>query len=217
MLKNLILLFPLTLFGYLNGSGDFQIWNSNRVDYRISRRVMLTGETEFRYGRNGSKLYYKHYQGGIHWTLSPLMTSQIAYRETFIRSNKKWGKERNPLFDLTLQARSKTGWAISDRNRVQYRIRSKRLGGKKSWVYRNRLEITLPARFTRYRMAPFITDEIFWEESRGISQNRLEGGVFIPYHQRAVLRLAYIYRLLKNKNSDYVNHNVLWAQFSLHF
>lgn len=215
--KYIFLIFPILLFGGLNESGDFQVWNANSIDIKVGKKTNLTMESQFRYGRGGNKLYYKHYQGGLHFIRSPFIQILTAYRQIYHRRNGKWVVEYTPFIDLSLCAKTRGGWIIGDRNRIQYRILGKHFESHNRWVYRNRLEIIPSLRLGQSRIAPFLADEIFWEETRGISQNRLELGFHIPYRQKTQLDLSYIYRSLKNAKKAWIYHNVLRIQFSLHF
>lgn len=216
MLKKLLIFLPLVLFGGLNDDGDFQVWNTDTLNIRLSKKAAFVGQTEFRYGNDGHKLYYKHYQGGLRFIHSPFLHFMVAYRQIYLRTDDKWGKISSPFADMTLQGRSRIGWMFSDRNRIQYLIPSGRAGKKNRWLYRNRLEVTLPVR-TRSGITPFVADEFFWLEARGINENRLEGGLRIPYRQKTQLDLLYVSRNLKNASKKWIHHNVFWLHFSLHF
>ena len=212
-----LLMFPLALLGGLNENGDFQVWNTDTINLQMGKKTFLKGETEFRYGRDGSKLYYKHYQGGIVFIRSSHTIIETSYRHIFLRVDHHWRKIYSPFLDLTFQAQSKRGWYIGNRNRIQYLIHDKHLGSKRRWLYRNRFEIILPHRVTRRKIAPYVANEFFWHEARGISENRLEAGLKIPYHQRTQLNLAYMSRNLKNHKKNWIHQNVTWIHFSLHF
>jgi hypothetical protein len=200
-------LFPVSLFA------SFQVWNTDNLSIRFARKFYLTGETEFRYGERKTKLYYKHYQGGILYTYSPYTLFHIGYRQIYQRINQKWQKEYEPLFDLTFQIASRHGLHISDRSRLEYQISNQ---SPNRWLYRNRFEIVFPFRLFR-NFTPFLADEFFWLETRGINENRLEGGFKIPYHQKTQLNLSYICRLLKNPQKDWTHQNVFRIHFFLYF
>ncbi|MBF5059758.1 DUF2490 domain-containing protein [Candidatus Neptunochlamydia vexilliferae] len=218
IIRVLTLLLPLSLFGGLLSKGDFQVWNTDAVNIRVSRKMTLTGETQFRYGDGGKNIFYKHYQGGLLFFRSPHINFQTAYRQVYRRIDNKWEKEYNPFIDLTFQASSRRGWFISDRNRVVYRVRGGKLFDKQNlWLYRNRLFILPGLRLGKASMAPFFAYEFFWQESRGIDQNRLQWGLSIPYRKKTMLNLSYMLRYLKNRKKKWINQNVLWIDFSLHF
>lgn len=211
------LLFPFSLFGKLNGNNDFQIWNTDAMHLRLSQSVHLKIESEFWYGDDRKKLYYKHYQGGLILTRSPHVTLQSAYRQSYHRINNKWEKEPRPFIEMTLQTGSRQGLYIGNRNRLSYRILNQAQGGHNRWLYRNRTEFIPPIRLSKHHIAPLLAYELFWQEMRGIDQQRIEGGFKIPYHQKTQLKLSYVFRLLKNSEKQWIHQNILWIHFSLHF
>lgn len=213
----LLLLLPCALFARLNSNGDFQIWNSDGLNIPLSKKIHFSGNAEFRYGDDRKKLYYKHYQGGFRLYRSSHVLFYFAYRHIYHRVRGKWIAEYDPLFDLTFQAGNRRGLFLSNRNRIQYRILGEKLGGKNRWLYRNRSEYVLPYRLTKRNIAPFLAYEFFWQEARGIDQNRLEVGLKIPYHQRTQLNLSYMMRFHKDHQKKWIQHNIVRVDFSLHF
>ncbi len=207
-------LIPCALFAKLDRDGDFQVWNTDSMDIHLSRKVRLTSLAEFRYGDNRRKLYHKHYQGGFLFIRSFHTLFHIAYRHVYTRMKKKWITEYNPLFDLTFQVATRRGLVLSNRNRIQYRIIP---GNHNLWLYRHRIEFIPPYRISKRQTAPFISNEFFWQERWGISQNRLAIGLKIPYHQRTELSLSYMLRSLKDLEKKWIHQNVVHAHFSLHF
>ncbi len=193
------------------------MWNTDALNVRLGRKLGFAGDTEFRYEDGGKKLAYKHYQAGLIFFRSPHVSIQTGYRQVYFRINNNWEKEYNPFVDLMLQARSKRGWFISDRNRIVCRILGKAFDQGHRWLYRNRLFIMPPLRIGRGQIAPFFAYEFFWQETRGIDQNRLEWGLSIPYRKKTLLNLSYMLRYIKNAQKKWLHHNVLWIHFSLHF
>lgn len=218
-MKTILLFFllPLSLFAKLNTAGDFQIWNTDTVNIRLNRSMTLIGQTEFRYGRDSSKLYYKHYQGELCFIRSPHTLITPSYRHIYRRQKGAWETEYNPMIDITFQTKTKSRWFISNRCRTVYRILEKQSGKHNRWLYRNRLEFLTPLRLTRRGIGPYFSDEFFWEETQGINQNRLIFGLRIPYHERTQLDLYYMLRSLKNADKHWINQNVFGIHFSLHF
>lgn len=212
-----LLIIPSALCAKLPHYKNFQIWNSDEVNIPLSRNIYLSGNGEFRYGNDQIKLYYKHYQLGIRLYRSRHTHFYFGYRHIYHRMKKKWVVEYTPLVDLTFQGGNQRGLLLSNRNRIEYRILEKRLGGKNRWLYRNRTEFTPPYRLSKYQIAPYLADEFFWQEGRGIDQNRLEGGLKIPYHQRAHLNISYIWRHLKNPAKQWFHQSILRVDFVLRF
>lgn len=212
-----LFLFPFSLFASLNSNNDFQIWNVDSMHMKLTRSTQFNGAAEFRYGNNRKKLYYKHYQGGISFCRSPHTLLQGAYRHVFHRLHGKWEKEPHPFVELTFQTASRRGLYLGNRNRIAYRFLNDALGGHNRWLYRNRSEFIPPIRLSKRSIAPFVSYELFWQETRGIDQQRIEGGFKIPYHQRTQLKLSYVLRFLKDSQKDWIHQNVIWIHFSLHF
>ncbi|MDJ0652433.1 MAG: DUF2490 domain-containing protein [Simkaniaceae bacterium] len=217
MKRFLLLLIPFSLFAKPNGNRDFEVWNCDRITIPLSKKVHFSGNAEFRYGNHRKKLYYKQYQGGFHFYDSAHTHFHLAYRRVYNRVQEKWIAEHDPLIDLTVQVRNRSAFFLSNRQRVQYRILGEKLGGKNRWLYRNRTEFTPSYRLYKHPIIPFLADEFFWQEGRGIDQNRLEAGLKIPYHQRTHLNLSYIWRLLKDPQNNWLYQNVMRVDFTLHF
>lgn len=182
-----------------------------------SGKVSFSGNAEFRYGNRGKKLYYKHYQGGFRFDRSPHTHFYLAYRHSYSRLKKKWIAEYNPLIDLTFRLGNRRGFLLSNRNRVQYRILGQKFGGKNRWLYRNRTEFIPFYRYSDYRISPVFAEEFFWQEGRGIDQNRLEAGLKIPYRQRLHLNLSYFRHLIKNPQKKWLERNVIRVDFNCRF
>jgi hypothetical protein len=212
-----LLLLPIFAFGGLNEDGDFQIWNKDTLNIRAGKKTLLKGDTEFRYGRNRNKLYYKHYEGTVVFIRSPFTLIETGYRQIFFKVDGKWQKIYSPLFDLTLQTQTKARWVFKNRNRFQYLISKRVFNGKNRWLYSNKLEVISSMRLTHRKVAPFISNEFFWQETKGISENRFEVGFLIPYHQKTQLNLSYLSRNLKDQSKKWIHHNIIKVHFSLHF
>lgn len=214
--KSLFLLFfPFYLFGTLNGNGDFQVWNTESTQIPLSPRTSFLGEVQFRYGDNGKKLYNKHVEGLLYFSAGSRIMMGPGYRQISHRINHKWVKEHDPIFDIVFTLLKTQSWTVTDRNRFQYRILPKELGSKSRLLYRNRLTFTTPYQTGRYFFNPYISDEIFWQEGRGLFENRARFGCYIPYRQRVFLDLNYIYRSLKNLQGVWLKQNILGVH--LHF
>ena len=217
MKKILFFLLPLPLFAHFYSKGDFQVWNTDTLNAHFSQNILFVGETEFRYGSKGHKIFYKHYQAGLSFTRSPYFLITPIYRMACHRTNKKWKTLHEPILDITMQINHQSGWLISNRNRIQYGMYTKKEPSPQRWLYRNRLEILTPIRLMSKGIAPFISNEIFWRKAQGLDQNRLIVGLRIPYHTRTQLDLYYMKCSFKLPPKKWTHQNVLGLHFSLHF
>ncbi|MFH1360701.1 MAG: hypothetical protein ABIJ41_06655, partial [Candidatus Omnitrophota bacterium] len=52
---------------YAYDDGDFQIWNTDVEEVKVSKDSKITFEEEFRWGHNASEFYYHHYDVGYYY------------------------------------------------------------------------------------------------------------------------------------------------------
>lgn len=208
---------PLSLFAEANDKGDFQIWNTDAMTIRLSPKTSFYGDIQFRYADDASKLHYKHIHLELNYSPNRYITLAPGYRMTWHRSHKKWLKENDPLLILTLFLLQSRHIVISNRNWVQYRNIPDELGGNNRFLYRNRSQILFPWQMGRLKLNPYVSDEIFWQEARGVFQNRAIIGFLIPRNQRAYFDLYYMYRSIKNLSDKWVYHNVLGLSAYFYF
>lgn len=205
----LCLFFPIYLISDVNDRGDFQVWNQNALKIHLSQKAFLYGDVEFRYGDDASKLFYKHLHTTINWAINPHVTLSPGMRFIWNRRNKKWIKTTDPLFALTLFLLRSHQVVISNRHWVQLRHFPKDLGDKKRLLYRSQLKLFFPSQIGRFRVSPYLSNEIFWQEARGVFQNRAIFGLVMPRNQRAYFNLFYQYRNLKNLKNQWTYQHVL--------
>lgn len=213
----LCFLFPLALVASVDKKGDFQIWNTDGLQLRLSNKSSICADMEFRYGDDSSTLFYKHYHFVLNYSPNRFITIGPGFRFVSHRFEKKWAKEKQPFCDLTLFFANSPQVIISDRNRVAYRILPKELGGKNRYLYRNRLLFLFPWRMGRMGLNPYFSDEIFWQQAHGFFQNRVNFGLIIPRNNRAFFDVFYSYRSLKNLQDKWVYHNILGLGAYFHF
>ncbi len=207
-----LLFLPLCLF-----AKNREVWNTDTLYIHLTKRILFRGQTEFRYGKEHAKLYYKHFQGSLILIRSQHTLIAPGYRQAYHRVGGGWAREYYPFIDLTFQTSSKANWFILNRSRLVYRIQDEKLGGHNLWLYRNLLECITPLRLTSHGIAPYLSNEIFWEESHGIDENRLILGIRMPYRRRTQLDLYYLLRLQFHKRRERSHENILAVHFSLHF
>jgi len=210
-------LLPFCLFGEINDDGDFQIWNTDGIDIRLSPKSSFYGDIEFRYGDDAKKLYYKHIHLELNWNLNRHVILTPGFRFIWFRINNKWVKENDPLLKLTLFFLNSRQVVITDRNWVQYRNLPDEFGGKHRFLYRNRIQFLFPWQFGSNQINPYFSNEIFWQEAWGIFENRAIAGVMIPRSSRAFFDFFYMYRSLKNLQKTWVQNNVFGAGVHFHF
>lgn len=211
------LLLPFPIFTMLNDDGDFQIWNTNGIDIRLSPKSSFYGDMQFRYGDDASKLYYKRIHAELSWNLNRSVILAPAIRFIWLRMQDSWIKENAPLVKLTLFLLNSRQIEISHRSWIQYSSLPNESTRKRRFLYRTRLQFLFPWRMGHYQISPYVSDEIFWQEAHGVFENRLIIGLLIPRNQRAFFDLLYDYRTMKNLQGKWVQHNIFNAGVYFYF
>ena len=203
-----LLLFPLALWSQIDRSGDFQIWSWNFVSYQINPEWMLLSMVEFRAGDDASKIYRTSLS--VEPVYTPVQWIGLApgYRQSWSRvpvNSKHWKPEYTPFGDLFFFL-FPGKWELVNRNRIEYRIRK---NDPIHWVYRNRLRIILPWAFTSLQINPFIENEIFIRQRRGLNEDRLTAGLLSNIYKNLSGEISYMARFQKQLSGTWIHQNVL--------
>ena len=213
----IFLFLPLALIAHQNKKRDFQVWNTDSITIPLSKRVFFSSDIEFRYKKYARNLYYKQVQAQLHFYLTPSMTIGPGYKQISHLINHQWDKEHTPLCDLMFYLLKNT-WQLSDRNRIEYRILpNSMLDGKNRWVYRNRLSLMPPFQLIPFQLSCYLSDEIFWQEGLGISENRALFGLVSPSRRKCWLSIYYMRRWLKTLQKNHLHQNIIGINILFRF
>lgn len=204
------LLLSSALFSEINSNGDFQIWAREIVKVHITPKWAFYELCEGRFGDNASKLYHTLMQVEGLYTPIPGITMGLGYRQSLRRyplQSNHWKPEYSPLADVFIRTYL-SDWELHDRNRVQYVIFQPL--PRSRWLYRNRFRIVPPWNFTKYKINPFIDNEVFFFEQRGFNQDRLCCGLLMQFTNSCGGQIYYMARFEKRENPTYwVHQNIL--------
>ncbi len=108
------------------------------------------------------------------------------------------------------------GFDISNRIRLEYRYYDYQ---SDACVFRNKLDIKFPWKFTRLAIRPMVADEIFYKFNGGeLDENRLYAGFVFDVCRSLKGELCYMLRSNKDANiSKWTSMNVLVAKLKLAF
>lgn len=201
----LTLSFLVKGWGQINKNNDWQIWALGSVGKGFNNNMAVRIDTEYRFGDDASKLYFAYIQGFIEYEPSSFCLVAPGYRQEWIRSSThSWRKTYNPLVDTTFIFR-RSYFFITDRNRVQYQFLKEETN---RWIYRNRFRITFTTEVKGIGIDPFIDNEIFFVEKRGINQNRASIGCLFIFNELFQSRIFYLLRHLK-REGHWTHQNVM--------
>lgn len=159
---------------YAYDNRDFQVWNTDAEEMKINDKLKVTLEEEFRWGDNASELYYQHYDIGLGYALNKSWDLKLSYRHVLEKKSGKFKVENEPNINATYKWNF-LGCDMSNRFRLEYRHFDYQTD---TWRYRNMLTVKAPWEFTRFKIRPFIADDLFIvSKGAAINNNRFYSGL----------------------------------------
>ena len=205
ILLTLLLLTPFFLKADTNG---YAIFGNRPINYVL--------EEEFRL-KNGDDFMYQHSQLTAAVKFNRWLQPFIGYRVEFIKPVDNWNFRQKFLLGDTstliksdkygiLNARSMFDYTLSPNNATAFR-------------FRERFRYNTPWFLTRYKINPFIYDEIFFgiDPAQGFNQNRIGGGVDVPITKYMVGSVYYFLQTQKSSAGQWTDSNILAVQARISF
>lgn len=210
-----VLVLSLTAPALAYEDGDFQVWNTDVEELKISQDSKIALEQEFRWGNQAKELYYQHYDLGFFYDLAKYLNVGAGYRHVLSKSTRnKFLIENEPYITATLLWEM-AGFKFDDRSRLEYNhFDYKNDTGR----YRNKLTVKVPWKFTKLQIQPYLSDEIFvvFDEAQNFNTNRFYAGLGMTVTKN--LKGEIYYLLQSSKGSvHWTDANVLGTKFKLSF
>jgi len=210
-----LFLLNISINVYAYDNHDFQVWNTDSVEFKPAKNVKGVFEQEFRWGDNASQFFYQHYDIGFFYSFNQYLSAGGGYRYVSEIKNGEFRPENEPYLCAFLNF-DKYGFNLESRNRLEYRDFSYQAD---SWRYRNKFTLKSPWKFTFLKIQPIVGDEVFVAFGAGTSQfneNRFFPGFGINLTRN--LRTELFYMLQIKKASDtWVSANILYAKVKFSF
>lgn len=208
-----IFLAALSLRIYAFDDRDFQVWNTDAEELKISKSLKITLEEEFRFGDNANNFYYHHYDLGFVYDLNKYLNLGMGYRHIYEKKSGKF-KEENEPYGMATLFWGLAGFKFDDRSRLEYRHFQYQTD---SFRYRNKLTVKFPWKFTKLGIQPFFADEGFWSaNSTGFNQNRFFSGLGMSLTKNLKAEIYYMLQTTKGSGS-WIDTNVLGTKLKLDF
>jgi len=195
-----VLLFILITGSNVYASGDTQFWTTGGVSTNISKDWNLSVDEEIRFSEEGN-IFYHHtnldltYSGIADW-----MDIGICYRQAYSKSSSsgKWSEEHQPQFNVTFKG-ILFDCGIKNRTRIGFRD----LESKDMWRLRNKTTIKFPWKLTKFKIQPYIADELFFDLSdNGFYRNRIYAGLSYKISNNLKSDLFYVWEIDRGRNWD---------------
>jgi len=211
----LLLISVLMFLGsaYAYDDGDFQVWHTDFEEKKINEKFKISLEEEFRWGNNASELYYQHYEPGITYNINKHWDVSLKYRHIYDKKGDKFKLENQPNLNANVKWEL-FGCSFENRFRLEYRHFDYQVD---SWLYRDKITIRSPWKFTRLEIQPYLANEVFMNFYNTVfHRNRFYAGLgfSLTKHIRADIH----YLLQSSKNSHkWSAANVLGSSIKLIF
>lgn len=188
-------------------SGDWQLWNTESVEAKLSKRWKVKVEEELRFGDNLSEIYYMHTDGGLTLKVTDGLDLGINYRQIYEKKeSSKWEDENRPHANAIFSWLWKN-FKFTDGNRLEYRIRD---GKSDAWRYRNKLTVKAPWKWTSLEAQPYLADEIFVDfYGEKLNRNRLYAGIESKLFEHLKADIFYLWQTSKKKPDKWTDYNIL--------
>lgn len=194
--------------------GDFQVWNTDTEEFKISKDSKIVFEEEFRWGDNSDEFYYHHYDAGFFYNLKKYLNIGGGYRHVYELKKRKFKSENEPYLTATLFWGMK-GFKFEDRSRMEYRHFDYQAD---SWRYRNKVTVRLPWKLTKMEIQPYLSDEIHigFGGTNQFNQNRFSPGVGMNLTKNIKAEIYYLLQSAKS-SGRWADTNVLGTKLKLVF
>lgn len=189
----------LNIKSYAYDDGDFQVWNTDVEEAKISKDAKIALEEEFRWGDNAGEFYYHHYDVGFFYNLKDYFNIGRGYRHVYDLKKGKFKLENEPYLTATLLWGLR-GFKFEDRSRMEYRHFAYQ---SDSWRYRNKITLKLPWKFSGMEIQPYLSDEVLvgFGTTNQLNQNRFSAGVGMNLAKNTKAEIIICCRAVKRRGS----------------
>ena len=206
------LLYSTGIFAF--DDGDFQYWHNTALSWKIDDNYKLNLEEESRFGDNAKDFYYQHYDIGITYSgICKWLELSANYRHIYQEKNNDWLQENVPHLNASVK------WELFDvsfNNRARFEYKN-RENAEDYFRYRNKFTVKPPLKFTRFKIQPYIADEVFYDFNvERANANRLYCGISADLSKIIKLDLYYLW-VSSEKNHDWDDTNVLGTNLKIVF
>jgi hypothetical protein len=200
--------------GYAFDDADFQYWNTESLSWKVNKDWKISLDEEFRFGDDAEDLYYQHSDLGLTYSgIAEWLELGLNYRHIFEEKSSKWKVENRPHLNAAFKWNF-FDFDLSNRARFEYRNRQ---DTQDYWRYRNKFTIKFPLKLTKFKIQPYIADEIFFDfDAEDLNRNRLYSGLIFKILKDLNAEIYYFWERTE-KSNQWVDVNVLGTKLKLFF
>lgn len=211
----ILFLFPLNIFAQnvRTLDNDLQVWIASKIEAKITDPWFITVAEESRMGEDAGRLIHQYFDIGIIYKLSKQINFSGNFRYIKRVKDELSEEELRPHFSAIYY----WNWFdldFSNKSCIEYRLI--RYTKDKS-RYRNETKIRWPAELTRYKINPYIADEIFFDADQdGYNQNRLSLGIEMNLFKYVKGDIYYLWQTSEERGK-WFDANIIGTRFSFDF
>lgn len=195
---------------------DWQYWSTLNISTKLSDEWNLAAEEEVRWGDDMHNPYYNHADLGLAYSgLADWFIFSINYRYIKEEKSNDWKTEYRPHINGTVKWKLKD-FSFSNRGRLEFRERE---DSDEAWQYRNKVSVKSPLSLTKYKIQPYIADEVFFDsDSKELNRNRLYSGFSFQIFKDLKAELYYLWQRSKSSSSGkWTDYNILGTKLKISF
>ena len=217
--RRLLALWTLLCLGAVSSAfaeddGDFEYWAKASFRIPINERWQFKLDERLTFGDEARRLddhqtdYAFQYSGLPDW-----LGVGFGFKQQFEKEGDGWLVENRPLVNILLRT-AIPGLLVVDRSRFEYRILEDE---ENVWRYRNKISVTPPVAFTPWKLAPYMSQEIFVAfNEEDFNQHRVSGGFFVPLQEHVRFELFYVWKL-NEEGDDWHDTNIVGSYVHFQF
>ncbi len=195
--------------------GDFQYWSTAGTSFDIDKDWKITVAEELRFGNKAGNLYYHHSDVGfVYKSFADWIDLGVNYRQAYVKdSEDAWRELSGPHFNITLKGQL-FDCDVSNRGRFQYYNAEY---NKDFWRYRNKVTVKLPVELTKFKIQPYLADEVFFNFGDvGYNRNRFYSGASFTLSKNIKAGIFYMWQTSKS-GGTWKDTHVLGTDLKLYF
>lgn len=208
----------------LNTNNDHGFWNEQKVKVALGHQWFARLRTEQRWGNDYRQFWWHEYEIVFAYDPKELISAcpESIFKDfsfgaginetTQIQANtenvRKWVWITRPILEAFLDL-AWHDWRLEQRMRGEY-YDYNASHYKNYGLYRHRVNIYSPWKFTRFNINPFFSNEFFFRKNTaalagGLYENRLKVGVANDLYKTLTSELFWQWRYLKQKTGPGIN------------
>lgn len=192
---------------------NFQIWNQNKVEVKISDRFSISASEKIHYEPKAGDVSLKFGDLSVKRQFADWFEAGVIGRMLWIKNENSWVQEYRPMVFGNLSA--EVGYLDFElANRIDYRM-YKYLNDH--FRYRHMLSVEIPPFYTVTWFKLYMAEEVYFRfDKERFNMARFQTGTKLKYRNFFEMKLFYVYNKSK-KSFHWTTTDILGLNLNLEF